>query len=182
MGKNIIDVTKKLVEASGHIAYCFHDLDTYVTNAAAYITAGVEKGEHVLVVENNKIIPMIHKKLCPVLTDEQRPLVLMEDNFTFYFLHKTFNPVRIYDHFAKSTAPYLKDGNNSVRTWGHIEWATAQNVEAVGQYEKELNRQFPNHSITAVCAYDERQVTHKLKSVLAETHEYIMSDHDWERN
>ncbi|MCP3760889.1 MEDS domain-containing protein [Domibacillus sp. A3M-37] len=182
MGENIMNVTKKLVEASGHIAYCFHDLDTYITNAAAFVIAGVEKGEHVLVVENNKITPMIHKKLCAVLTDEQRSLVLMEDNFMFYFLHQTFNPVRIYDHFVKLTAPYLIDGSNGVRTWGHVQWATDENIQAVGQYEKELNRQLANHPITAVCAYDEKQVTPELKSMLIETREYMMTDFDWEKN
>ncbi|WP_156153947.1 hypothetical protein [Domibacillus tundrae] len=80
MEKKATGITKKLVEASCHIVYCFHELETYVMYAAAYITAGMEKGKHVLLVENHKITRLIDQKLRAVLTEEQRKLVHLETN------------------------------------------------------------------------------------------------------
>ncbi|MDQ7863061.1 hypothetical protein RCO48_24585 [Peribacillus frigoritolerans] len=41
----------------GHILYCFNELEAYIENEATFIIAGVEQGDHILVVENDRIFP-----------------------------------------------------------------------------------------------------------------------------
>ncbi|MGE7182434.1 hypothetical protein ACQKKK_00260 [Peribacillus sp. NPDC006672] len=47
----------------GHILYCFNELEAYIENEATFISASVEQGERILVVENDRILPFVYKKL-----------------------------------------------------------------------------------------------------------------------
>lgn len=165
-------------EKSAHIAYCFSSNDSYIHNVVEYIKAGVEKGEHVLLVENKKCLALIQDKLSAILTDQQLQLIHTEDNFDFYFSNQTFDPGQILGQFIKSTEQYVDQG---VRTWGHVEWGTADNARNVGAYEKRLSERLSSQPIKAVCAYNEDRVSPALKKVLHETHDYLMTDNDWKQ-
>ncbi|OXS77532.1 MEDS domain-containing protein [Domibacillus enclensis] len=162
-----------------HIAYCFASNDSYIHNVVEYIKEGIEKGEHVLLVENKKCLALIQAKLHAIFTDQQLQRLHAEDNFDFYFSNQTFDPGRILGQFHKSTELYVNQG---VRTWGHVEWGTADNAQHVGVYEKRLSERLSCQPITAVCAYNEDRVLPDLKKVLHETHDYVMTDADWKNH
>lgn len=54
-----------------HIYYNINDKRNYLDNLVPYIVSGVEQERHTLVIESERLIPLIFKKLEGMLTKEQ---------------------------------------------------------------------------------------------------------------
>ncbi|MBB5179817.1 hypothetical protein HNQ44_001241 [Planomicrobium koreense] len=177
-------MTKKVEELSeglqrkktGHIFYYSNVLEKYVENAISYIVFGIKQGDHVLLVENTRIYPMIRKELEQRLTVEELEKVLYIDNFDFYWRNNNFHPRTIMNHFNEVAGPLLESGK-AVRTWGHIEWGMQEDIEReIVEYEKELDTIVHEKDAVSVCAYDASKVTDSLKTKLMAVHGLYMTD------
>ncbi len=161
----------------GHVFYCFEDKQKYVQNVVTYIIAGIKQGDHVLLVENNKLYSIIQKELQKHLNKEQLVKIKYVNNFDFYFMHNTFHPEQVLAFCFKTLQPFLKEGTFSVRTWGHVEWREDENIEKeIRHYEGKLDEMVDMHQITAVCAYDKDRLSENLKTKLIECHDFFMED------
>lgn len=160
-----------------HIFYCTEDLERYIDNAIAFIAEGIGRDEHVILVENGRISPMIQKKLAQQFTKEQLRKVHYYNNFDFYWKNKNFHPPTVLAHFEQLTGTYLED-SQSIRSWGHVEWGMQEDIEAdLEEFESAIDEMMPNKKIIAVCAYDASRISDHFKQRLVECHGFLMTDH-----
>lgn len=160
----------------GHIFYCFNDIESYIENEALFICSSVEQGNHILVLENDRIFPKVYKKLQFYLNEAQLEMVHCINNFDFYCFQGNFHPSTMVDYFVKNIKVYM-DNNVPLSTWGHVEWGYEDDAEDyIGEYEKGINKLIVEQGLISVSAYDECRVTAELKSTLMEYHGIFMTD------
>ncbi|HSP21146.1 MAG TPA: MEDS domain-containing protein [Planococcus sp. (in: firmicutes)] len=177
MNENAKEMSEGLLrKKTAHIFYCSDELAKYVENAISYIVFGIKQGDHVLLVENTRIYPMILKELEDRLTAEEMEQLLYADNFDFYWRNNNFHPRTIMNHFTEVAGPLLESGK-AVRTWGHIEWGVQEDIEReIVEYEKALDTVVHEQDAVSVCAYDASKVTDSLKTRLMAVHGLYMTD------
>ncbi|MEH6886867.1 3-ketoacyl-ACP reductase, partial [Priestia megaterium] len=56
---------------SVHIYYNIDDMRSYLDNLVSYIVSGIEQERHTLVIESERLIPLIFEKLEGILTEDQ---------------------------------------------------------------------------------------------------------------
>ncbi|MEB2493672.1 MEDS domain-containing protein [Peribacillus frigoritolerans] len=160
----------------GHILYCFNELESYIENEATFIITGVQQGDHILVVENDRIFPFVYKKLQLHLNEEQLEQVHLMNNFDFYCFYGDFHPSTMVDYFLENIDAYTKR-NQHVRTWGHVEWGHDDQVSfAIGEYEKGIDKLIKERGLISVCAYDDCRVPAELKTNLIKHHGILITD------
>lgn len=178
MDNNMKQLMNELQESNGgHVFYCFNELDTYIHNQTMFIISGIEQGNDIMVVENDRIFPFVYKKLQERLNEEQLKKVHHINNFDFYCFEGNFHPSTMVDYFLRNIEVYL-DRDIPLQTWGHVEWGGSDEVvfESICEYEKGIDQIIAKKSLISFCAYDECRVTPTLKSLLMKHHGVFMTD------
>lgn len=141
MREKITEQTKKLQQSNGgHIFYEYQCEESYIRNTVSYIIAGIEQGDYVIVIENDRVYPMIERQLQNELSKQDLEKVHRVNNFDFYCFKGDFNSATIISYFKKFVGPFI-DNNISIRTWAHVEWAEQEQITYyVGEYEKEVDQ------------------------------------------
>ncbi|OMP66340.1 MEDS domain-containing protein [Domibacillus epiphyticus] len=177
MKEKIPQLTRDLI-SYGHIFYYSHDIEKYIENAITYIVTGIEQGDHILFIENNKIYPVIQNQLKHLLSIEQLSKIHYKNNFDFYFSKGTFHPITVLNFFLKTLEPY-EEKSVSARIWGHVEWGDQKDIEReIASYENKINQILSSKGSIAVCAYDAKQVSESLKESLLKCHGFFMTDNE----
>lgn len=169
-------ISKIRGNSGGHIFYLTEQTQLYIDNVVVFILDGLKTEDHVLIVENKRLTPLIWKRIQPLLTEEQLTKVHFFDNFTLYWQKGDFLPSTIVDYFQEkfSDSAFVHHG---FRTWGHIEWNTQKGLEEeLVSYEQKVDRLITEYNLIAVCAYDASRVASHLKSQLGLYHNYLMRD------
>lgn len=179
MREKITEQTKKLQQSNGgHIFYEYQSEESYIQNTVSYIIAGIEQGDHVIVIENDRVYPKIERQLQNELSKEDFEKVHRVNNFDFYCFKGDFNSATIISYFKKFVEPFVNN-NISIRTWAHVEWAEQEQITYyVGEYEKEVDQTVVEFGTTSICAYDESRVPPHLRQTLLSCHRYYMTDGD----
>ncbi|MFJ7753515.1 MEDS domain-containing protein [Peribacillus muralis] len=179
MTNNMKQLMKNIEQSGGsHILYCFNELEAYIENETAFIMEGIEQGDHILVVENDRIYPFVHKKLQRQLNEEQLEHVHVINNFDFYCFYGDFSPITLVKYFLENIKAYSA-ANQFIRAWGHVEWGQDDHVcAAIGEYEKGVGQLITERNLISVCAYDDCRLTAELKDNLIEHHEILITDGD----
>ncbi|WP_342767260.1 MEDS domain-containing protein [Bacillus taeanensis] len=94
-------------QRSVHVLYAYKEMDNYLEQVMSYIQNGITAGDHVILIENEPIYRMIHKKLSSQLTEEQMEMVHPVNSFNFYFSSGSYHPPAILDYFNKTVQPYV---------------------------------------------------------------------------
>lgn len=116
MNQKIMQFTRELqLSSGGHIFYYFHDEKRYIKNTVSYILAGIEQGDCVLIIENERIFPSVYKKIQRLLTEEQLTMIHYINNFDFCCLNGDFHSETILDYVSSILDPYITK-NISIRT------------------------------------------------------------------
>lgn len=161
---------------SKHIFYYSHKLEKYIENAVVFIEQGIHEGDQVLFVENTRVYPMIRSKLEERLTAEEMKKVHYANNFEFYWKNGNFHPPTILAHF-EAFIDGLQQASGRIRTWGHIEWGSEQDIEHdIETYETALEVLVPETGAISVCAYDASRLGDDFKSRLMALHSFYMTD------
>jgi hypothetical protein len=170
-------VTEALQQSNrAHVFYCFNEMERYIDNAVSYIVSGIEQGEHVLFVENERIYPRILTKLEQLLTKEQLTNLHFICNFTFYWRNGNFHPETILSFFSDYLKPYIAS-ELAIRTWGHIEWSDEEDIARdLEEFEQAVDNMMTAVNAAAVCAYDAHRLTEPLKTRLLDCHTFLMTD------
>ncbi|MEZ0481554.1 MEDS domain-containing protein [Planococcus sp. SSTMD024] len=177
MKQKIPALTLKVRNSSGgHIFYLTKETKHYVDNIVVFILDGLKSNEHVLIVENKRLTPLIQKRLQSVLTAEELDKVYFFDSYKLYWHKGNFHPSTIVEYFQEnfdvSALPV-----RHFRTWGHIEWNTRDGLEeALLSYEERVDLLITEHNLIAVCAYDAMRVEQHLQDQLGLHHNYLMED------
>jgi len=177
MRKKIRALTKELKQANGaHILYEFANIEKYIDNAVTYVLGGIEQGDHVLILENDKLYPLIHKKLIHLLGQVEMDKVHRVNNFDFYTLQGNFNPNAKTKYLYKYLKPYVEQ-NISIRTWTHVEWGDQKKViDDLKDYKEQMESKPYNLGLTSIFAYNTERLTPLIKEYLIKCHDVLMLD------
>jgi hypothetical protein len=166
-------------QKSVHVLYAYNGMMSYVEQAVEYIKNSVTVGDYVIFIENERIYPMIHNKLKALLTKEQMKLVHYVNNFDFYFSSGSYHPPAITDYFNKMVQPYVEN-KISFRSWAHVQWATMEEpLHLIRDFENIVDQAVNSLSFPLICAYEREKMPDHLKTILMETHPYILIEDDF---
>lgn len=177
MEKEMTDIQEIVQTTEGaHIFYYVNELERYIDNAVSFIIAGIEQGDQVLFVENERLFPKILERVEELVDKEQLKNIHCVNNFTFYWRNGNFHPPTILAHFFDLIGPFM-NGKLSCRTWGHIEWRDEMEItKDIEEYECGINQLIPDIKAISVCAYDADRVSDSLKQTLLNCHGFLMTD------
>lgn len=177
MNEPIVEVIKDLKKVNrGHICYFYNSETNYINNVVSFIVTGIRNGDYILLVENDRNMLCINKKLQKELSKKELTYLHFINNYDFYYFNKNFHPKTIVNHFLKNTEPFLKEGA-SVCTWGLIEWGEDEEIHrCIEEYEKEVDKITDEKGIISVCAYDVGRTPDSLKALLMKCHGIMLTD------
>ena len=179
MKKEITNIQDVLETSKGaHILYYVSKTERYIDNAVLFITAGIEQGDQILIVESERLYPKILKRVEELVSKDQLTNIHYVNNFTFYWKNGNFHPPTIFSYFADLITPFPEE-KLSLRTWGHIEWRDElEIIKDIEEYECGIEQLMPQIKAVSVCAYDAERVSKGLREVLMNCHGFLMTDED----
>ncbi|WP_197076529.1 MEDS domain-containing protein [Domibacillus indicus] len=168
-------------QSGGHTLYFSSDLENYIQNAAVYIVSGIERGEQVLFVENDRRQALILEKVKQCLNSKQLQNLHFINNFDFYWQHGDFHPTTVISVFSNKLRS-LTQNNQPIRTRGHVEWNDDKQIhKKLEEFEQVAGHAVSAARMLSVCAYDAERVPESLKAALMRTHEFFMTDNEFIR-
>ncbi len=161
-----------------HVLYSYNEMENYIKQVLSYIQDGIMAGDYVILVENDRIYPIIHKELSTRLTKDQMELLHFVNNFDFYCSSGSYHPPAIEEYFNKTVQPYVEN-KISFRSWAHVEWATLEEpLHIIEEFERTVDKAVNLLSFPLICAYKGERMPDFLKTILLETHPYVLKDDD----
>ncbi|WP_171050982.1 MEDS domain-containing protein [Bacillus sp. BHET2] len=161
-----------------HVLYSYHDRKRYLENAMAYILEGIETGDSVVLIENERNLNELLNRLNDLLTSKQLKKIHVISNFDFYQSSGSYHPPAIYEQLTKSINPFLEN-DISFRSWTNVEWGRLEDPAPIIEwFEKETDKAVHEHNLTIVCAYEAARMPDHLEEALKKSHGHVMSDED----
>lgn len=171
------EVFKK--EKSVHVLYAYYGMDNYIKQVVNYVQEGIDAGDYVILIENDRVYRMIKKELNQKLTQDQMKFVHRVNSFDFYFSSGSYHPPAIVEYFNQTVQPYVEN-NTSFRAWAHVEWASIDEpLHIIEDLEKTVDVAVKHLSFPLICAYQGERMPDYLKKILMETHPYILMEDDF---
>lgn len=172
-------LNKMIHEENGvHIFYKIQESDKYLCNLIAYIDSALEQGDHVLLIESERIMMKLRTKLQTRLTSEQLGCIHMINNFSYYVSTGSFQPSVIFDHLSRTLQPFFDEGI-SFRIWAHVEWGHQEGIVPIlEEFECEADKIVSELGLYLVCSYDENRLPETLEDRLMKCHEYVLKEND----
>lgn len=162
-----------------HVLYSFNEIENYMKQVLNYIEVGIEAGDYVILIENDRLYPMIHKELSIRLTEDQMGFIHFVNSFDFYCSSGSYHPPAIADYFNKMVQPYVEN-KVSFRSWAHVEWATMEEpLHLIEDFEKIVDGAVNEYAFPLICAYEGKKMPDYLKKILMETHPYVLMEDDF---
>lgn len=189
MGGNSNGITKKEIQSTmnqlfedqrnTHVLYAYGEMESYLNQVLSYIEEGIAAEDYVILVENDRIYPIIYKELSTRLTKKQMELVHFVNSFNFYRSSGSYHPPAIEAYFTKMVQPYVEN-KISFRSWAHVEWATMEEpLHLIEDFEKIVDQAVNLLSFPLICAYERERMPDYLKTILMETHPYVLLEEDF---
>lgn len=161
-----------------HVLYSYEEKKAYMEQVLAYAKAGVEAGDYVILIENSQLTPMIQAELKNQLTKQQMDFIHFVNSFEFYCSSGSYHPPSIQAYFEKMVEPYLTR-ELTFRAWAHVEWATVDDpYHIVRDFEKVIDVAVNDLEFPLICAYENKLMPENIKSMLLETHPYVLVEGD----
>ncbi|KIL48503.1 MEDS domain-containing protein [Jeotgalibacillus soli] len=159
-----------------HIFYYVTEEETYLNNIVSYIGSGIEQGDHILLIESERLLTLLTQKLTAVLTPEELTHLHTINNFDYYFSSGSFHPPAIFEYLSKTLKPFVEN-DISYRIWAHVEWSEKEAIlNLLEEFEKEADRLVNDQELCLVCAYDAVRVPDSLKTALLKCHKYFLTE------
>ncbi len=160
----------------GHLFYFYLTLECYIDNAVNFLLLGIEDGNHIILIENDRIYSIIFNRLKLRLSSTQMERIHYINNYDFYWSAGNFNSSKIIANFAKILKPFLKK-NIPVRTWAHVELGQIDDIEdAISQFERAAQESVTSLKLLSVCAYNGQRLPVNLIKSLFISHTHLMTD------
>ena len=176
MRKEIMELAKAVKTNGGHVFYPFDDEEAYIDNILTYISIALDEGSHIMIIENDRIMPQIEKKISQTYKQEQIEMIHPINNYDFYCYRGNFHKDTILSYLKNMVNPYLEK-KIPIMTWAHVEWRDQDEIyQTLGEYEHEADKMLSGTDSVTVCAYDANRVPPSLKETLLDCHDYFMTD------
>lgn len=165
-------------QRSVHVLYSYRGIQNYIEQVVNYIKDGIVSGDYIILIENERFYRIIHKALVSQLTEDQMEFVHYVNNFDFYYSSGSYHPPSITEYFNKTVQPYVKN-NIPFRSWAHVEWASMEDpLHLINDFEKIVDEAVNQLSFPLICAYEAEKMPDHLKTILMETHPYVLMEDD----
>lgn len=162
-----------------HVLYSYNDMEKYLEQVLSFIQDGITAGDYVILIENDRVYPIIYKELSTRLTKDQMKFVHFVNSFNFYRSSGSYHPPAIEEYFKKTVQPYVEN-KLSFRSWAHVEWASMKEpLHLIEDFEKIVDRAVNLLSFPLICAYEGKRMPEHLKTILMETHPYVLMEDEF---
>jgi hypothetical protein len=176
MHNKIQSLISAVKESGAHIFYDFDDEQKYIDNLIAYITAAIGLGNHVMIIENDRIMPEIQNRINTHFDENQQDMIHTLNNYDFYCYRGNFHKETILSYLENMIVPFLQK-NIPIQTWAHVEWRDQEEIfQNLGEYEKEADLMLQAANLITICAYDSNRVPDTLKEILMDCHDFYITD------
>ncbi|MBU8772738.1 MEDS domain-containing protein [Cytobacillus oceanisediminis] len=166
----IQDLTK------GHVLYFFKNPDHYISNVIEFVLSGLERNEYSIIIENDRMTPLIKKSLKGKLNNNCLEKVMFVNNYDFYYAKGDFRVNSIFDYLPNLIEGYSEE-DLAVRSWAHVEWRDEPEVsKKLSASEKEADLIVAKTKLLSVCAYDSERVSNELKESLLSCHNFLVNE------
>jgi hypothetical protein len=160
----------------GHGLYFFRNQDQYINNVVDFVISGLDRNEYSIIIENDRIIPLIQKRLTVLLDESRLEKVKFINNYDFYYAKGDFRINSIFDFLPNLIEGY-SENDLPVRSWAHVEWRDETEVsKKLMDSEKEADVIVNETNLLSVCAYDSERVSEELKQGLLTCHNLLIND------
>jgi len=164
---------------NAHVLYSYNEVEHYITQVLGFIEDGIASGDYVILIENSRLYPIIHRELSTRLTKEQMEFIHYINSFDFYCSSGSYHPPAIADYFNNMVQPYVEN-ERPFRSWAHVEWATMEEpLHLIEDLEKIVDQAVNELSFPLICAYDGNKLPDFLRTILMETHPYVLTEDDF---
>jgi len=162
-----------------HVLYSYNDMENYLKQVLSFIEDGIAAGDYVILVENARMHPIIEKELRTRLAEDQMKFVHFVNSFHFYRSSGSYHPPAIEAYFTKMVQPYVEN-KIAFRSWAHVEWASmTEPLHLIADFEKIVDQAVNLLSFPLICAYEGKRMPDYLKTILMETHPYVLLEDDF---
>ncbi|ESU33364.1 hypothetical protein G3A_06695 [Bacillus sp. 17376] len=172
-----LKVVKELAnQAKGHGIYFFQDQERYISNVVDFVISGLERNEYSIIVENDRIIPLIQKRLTALFDESRLEKVKYVNNYDFYYAKGDFRINSIFE-FLPNIIEGFSELDVAVRSWAHVEWRDEVEVsKKLMASEKEADVIVNETNLLSVCAYDFERVSEEFKEGLLSCHNFFINE------
>ncbi|MFD0048199.1 MEDS domain-containing protein [Actinomycetes bacterium NPDC127524] len=173
---HLIEVNKVQDLTKGHVLYFFEDQEQYVTNVIDFIISGLKQSEYCIIIENDRFIPLIKKRLTLSVNESRLKKVGFVNNYDFYYTKGDFRINSIFDYLPKIIEGY-SELDSAVRSWAHVEWRDEQEVsKKLVESENEADKIVTDTKLLSVCAYDTKRVSEEFMKGLLNSHNILITE------
>lgn len=159
-----------------HVLYAFSGMDNYIKQILDFIDDGIASGDHVLLIENERIMPVLKKELAAKYSVEQQEYIHYVNSLHFYWSSGSYHPPAIHEYFSKTVQPFVEHGL-AFRSWAHVEWeSVTEPLYLIEDFEKIVDQAVNEFSFPLICAYEKEKMPAHLTKSLMETHPYILHE------
>jgi MEDS: MEthanogen/methylotroph, DcmR Sensory domain len=164
---------------STHVLYSYESGDHYIKNAISYIIDGIEAGDSIILIENERNLKILFKQLENRLTNDQLEKINVISNFEFYLARGSYHAPAVLEQMRKTITPYL-ESDTPFRSWANVEWGLLEDPsQTVDWFEKETDKAVHEYGLKVVCAYEAARMPNSLQLTLEKSHPYIMTDENF---
>ncbi|MFD1928342.1 MEDS domain-containing protein [Sporosarcina siberiensis] len=166
-------------QRDAHVLYSYNEMSSYLKQVLNFIEEAIKSEEYVILIENDRIYPIIHKELSARLTKDEMKYLHFVNSFDFYWSSGSYHPPAIEEYFTEMVQPYVEN-KISFRSWAHVEWASMKEpLHLIEDFEKIVDQAVSLLSFPLICAYEAKRMPEYLKNILLETHPYVLMEDDF---
>lgn len=173
---HLIEVNEIKNLTKGHVLYFFENQNQYISNVVDFIISGLELNEYSIIIENERITPLIKKRLTVLSNESHLEKVMFVNNYDFYYAKGDFRINSIFDYLPKLIKGY-SELDLVVRSWAHVEWREEQKVsKKLLDSENEADKIVTETKLLSVCAYDSERVSKEFREALLKCHNFLINE------
>lgn len=165
-------------QKSVHVLYSYNGMEHYIEKVVSFIQHGISAGDYIILIENDRVYPIIQKELSRRFNEEQLRFVHRINNYDFYYSSGSYHPPAITEYFNNMVQPFV-DNKISFRSWAHVEWSSMKDpLHLIEDFEKIVDEAVNTLSFPLICAYEGERMPDYLTTILMETHPYVLFEDD----
>ncbi|SDO10028.1 MEDS: MEthanogen/methylotroph, DcmR Sensory domain [Psychrobacillus sp. OK028] len=162
-----------------HVLYSYYELENYLEQVVSFIEDGIQAGEYTILVENDRLYLLIQKELSNRLTKDQMKFLHFVNSLSFYYSSGSYHPPAIATYFTNMVQPYVEK-KITFRSWAHVEWSSMEEpLHLIKDFEKIVDEAVNQIEFPLICAYSGERMPDYLKTILLETHPYVLLEDDF---
>lgn len=161
---------------NAHILYAYTGNENYFRELYQYISDGILAGDHLLLVENERVSTQVRQELTKKFSSKQLKQVHYVNSLHFYWSSGSYNPPAIQAYFTEIVAPFVEKGQ-VFRSWAHVEWESVKEpLHLVEEFERIVDQAVNEMNFPLICAYELEKMPERLQTILLETHPFVLED------